>query len=63
MKKSKGNKLNKLTREEIENGLEFQSKFGWTFYSERELLENAVTQQVNFVVAAYATFIAAARFK
>ncbi|RYD95890.1 MAG: hypothetical protein EOP54_14980 [Sphingobacteriales bacterium] len=56
----KKKKYNKLTAEEIQKAYEFQKeKLDWTFYSEREFIENLLTNRFNFLLVAYSLFVTA----
>jgi len=47
--------------EEIQDALRYQKEHSdWNLYSERELLENVLSQRVNFMLATFALFLTAA---
>ena len=53
--------LKTLTPEEIKSKFNFQKEqVGWTFYSEREFIENLFNQRFNYLIVMYSLFIAAA---
>lgn len=57
MKKSK---FNILTQEEIQNAYEYQKdSTDWTFYSEREFIENLFSNRFNYLLVVYSLFVTA----
>jgi hypothetical protein len=59
-KKSKKHDLHGLTIEEIRQSYECQKKNNdWTFYQEREFVENLLQTRFNFLIAVYTLFLLA----
>jgi hypothetical protein len=57
MDRKKGN-LKILEISEIKEAFEYQKeKTGWTFYNEREFMENLLQMRFNFLIAVYALFL------
>lgn len=53
--------LKSLSKEEIEAAFKYQKEnIDWTFYSEREFIENLFNQRFNYLIVMYSLFIAAA---
>ena len=53
-------RYNVLTKDEIHKAYEFQMKnTDWTFYSEREFIENLFSTRFNYLLVLYSLFIAA----
>jgi hypothetical protein len=57
----KTHRLKVVTDDEIREALKYQQdKSSWNLYSEREFLENILSQRINFVIAVFALFVTAA---
>jgi hypothetical protein len=55
------NNIKTLTKEEILSIFKFQQEnTGWTFYSEREFIENLFNQRFNYLIIMYSLFLTAA---
>ncbi len=53
-------KFNKITKEEIQDAYEFQrNSTDWTFYSEREFVENLFSNRFNYLLVVYSLFVTA----
>lgn len=53
-------KLKVLTADNVNQAFEKQKIHGWTFYDEREHIENLLCQRFNFLLVVYSLFITAA---
>ncbi len=52
--------FDKLTKEEIQKAYEFQrTSTDWTFYSEREFIENLFSNRFNYLLVVYSLFVTA----
>jgi len=57
----KSHRLKVVTDDEIREALKYQqNNSSWNLYSEREFLENILSQRINFVIAVFALFVTAA---
>ncbi len=53
-------KFKTITKEEIQEAYEFQRTLtDWTFYSEREFVENLFSNRFNYLLIAYSLFVTA----
>jgi disulfide bond formation protein DsbB len=51
--------LNTIDKQKIINTIEVQKKADWSYYSEREFVENLVSQRFNYFIVIYSLFITA----
>ena len=58
--KCKKKKFNVLTKKEIREAYKFQQEnLDWTFYSEREFVENLFSNRFNYLLLVYSLFVTA----